>query len=111
MQPPMPGMQPYGQGKILHSASTLAHTPQLLLKARFRYGTQGSHNLRKFPQTYAVSMGVVLVIMRMHYFAEVYRCLILNYTTPIEIWILVVRARKLTEINCESTDGSMLCKG
>ena len=29
-----------------------------------------SHNLRKFPQIYAVSMGVVLVIMRMHSFQK-----------------------------------------
>ena len=33
---------------------------------------RGSHNLRKFPQiyAYAVSVGVVLVIMRMHYFQK-----------------------------------------
>ena len=30
----------------------------------------GSHNLRKFPQIYAVSVGVVLVIMRIHYFQK-----------------------------------------
>ena len=29
---------------------------------------KSSHNLWKFPQIYAVSMGVVLVIMRMHSF-------------------------------------------
>ena len=32
--------------------------------------TQGSHNLRKFPQIFAVSIGVVLVVMRMHYFQK-----------------------------------------
>ncbi len=59
---------------------------------------QRSHNLRKFPQIYAVFMGVVHVSHNediMHaFFSKVYCCLIPNHPPPIEtrIWKLVVRA-------------------
>ena len=35
-----------------------------LLQLKISTSKHCSHNLRKFPQIYAVSMGVVLVIMR-----------------------------------------------
>ena len=48
-------------------------------------------------------MGVVLVI-KDAFFSKVYCCLILNYPTPIEIWIwkLVVRAL-LSTVDCTTS--------
>ena len=61
------------------------------------YHDQGSHNLRKFPQIYAVSMEVVLVIMRMHSFQKFIVASFL--TTPPSNYRNVDM-----EISCESTD-------
>ena len=54
----------------------------------------GSHNLRKFLQIYAVSVGGGISHNEDALFSKVYCCLILNYPNPIKIWIwkLVVRA-------------------
>ena len=48
--------------KLSNSRDPLAKTRES--KLRFRQIEQRSHNLRKFPQIFAVSMGVVLGIMR-----------------------------------------------
>ena len=63
------------------------------------YHDQGSHNLRKFPQIFAVSIyGGGISHNEDAFFSKVYCCLILNYPTPIEMWIwkLVVRALIMT---------------
>ena len=55
----------------------------------------GSHNLRKFPQIYAVSVGGGISHNEDALFSKVYCCLILNYPTPIEIWIWKLVGRPL----------------
>ena len=52
-------------------------------KSVHNYAKQGSHNLRKFRQIYAVSMGVVAISHNEDALFSEVCCLILNYPTPI----------------------------
>ena len=62
------------------------------------YMEQRSHNLRKFPQIYAVSTVVVLVVMRILciFFSKVYCCLNPNHPLLVET--------RICKITCESAD-------
>ena len=63
--------------------------------------TKRSHNLRKFPQIYAVFMGVVLVIMRI--LCILFKSLLLSHSQPPSPY-----RNKDMEISCESA-GVELC--
>ena len=66
---------------------------KMKVKHRFHLLLQGSHNQRKFPQIYAVSVGVVLVIMKMHYFQKF---IVASFLTTLPLRNMDM------EISCES---------
>ncbi len=68
-----------------------------LIKNNQQHQNQRSHNLRKFPQIYAVSMGVVLVIMRI--LCILFKSLLLSHSQPPSPY-----RNTDMEISCESAD-------
>ncbi len=75
----------------------ILHTESINQDKSTMNAEQRSHNLRKFPQIYAVFMGVVLVIMRI--LCILFKSLLLSHSQPPSPY-----RNKDMEISCESGD-------